>query len=207
MKPVVVLILLIAIVLVLYSVVLGVDLGSKGEGKPKSIDSAGAGWVDAMSGLTAWFAPALELPDALCNGQRVSGLFRLTESAPNCSFAIPRDPEKNTYRHAELRVIATSGAKPPTVYVRAVFDEDDFAKNDRDPDTCILTDPEERLDPYRLELEYDPAGDGPDDWSCWLLQKPSKPASLTVLEDGGTLTLTCVGCDTSERREVTLRLK
>lgn len=209
MKPIVILLLLIAVVLVLYFGALGLGFarnGSGNGGKPTSLDDMGGAWLDALGGVSAWFAPKIELKGLLCNDQPVEKLFRLREAGNNdprdtCTLSIGTSDEE--YRKAELRaLVLTPGTPEPAVYVWAVFDEGRFPQA-KYGDKCAT-----ELEPFRLELRFDPAGDPPDDpWECWLRQKDKKPVALTVLKGGGQLVLQCVGCSAAQRKELVLQMK
>jgi hypothetical protein len=190
-------VILLAIVVVLYLVTVGLGV-SQGEGD-RDVESLSQSWIGALGSLTAWFAPELALDGIKCNGngQPVSQIFRLTEATPACALALPADRDED-YRHAELSVVATGSAPLPDVFIKARFESENR------PETCRSSEPQP---PFWLEVAYTPNGDEPEGDICWLPHDRKKALSITVLEDGGTLTLTCTGCDADARREVVLRMR
>ena len=74
--------------------------------------------------------------------------------------------------------------------------------------TFIATSPIHMERKLRLQIRYVPNDEGDDDtWKCWLLHDRSEPFGITVLADGGSLTLQCVGCAADSQRELLLRVK
>lgn len=192
---------------VLYFVALGTGIAvNKGKdgGKPGDLGAMQDTWISALGPLLSSFAPRLDLTGLECNGKRVAAVFELNEQKPTCTIGIPGNREED-YRKTELRVIGTE----PGVYVRARFDGTRFAISERDKKTCFLDG--EPLPPpgLRLKIEYSPAAD--DDlqrpWECWLAKDPSEPVPLTVMTDGGDLTLTCEGCKAQQQRLLRLKLE
>jgi len=197
--------IVLAIILALYLGATALGMSQSDDPKGGDPDAIASGWVSSLDSLSAWFAPKLDLEPLRCNGQPVASVFKLTEAAETCTLPIARDTDED-YRHAELRLVRIDGGTPPGIYVRAQFDESRFPKKDRDPSSCFLTDPPN--DPFRLQVEYTPRGDPPEDgWECWLRRDPGKSISVTVLAEGGSLRLTCVGCSAQSRRELVLRMR
>jgi hypothetical protein len=195
--------LLLAIVVALYLVTVGVGL-SRGDGEGSDMESLTGGFVGALGGLTAWFAPELTLDGLACEGQPVSQIFRLTEQVDACTLAIPRDTEHD-YRHAELAVVPAGTGPSPAVYIVTPPADDDSPAARPDPASCLPAPPR---DPLWLEVRYAPNDeDTPDGSPCWLRHDPKKTVSITVLEAGGRLTLACMGCDADARRELVLRMR
>lgn len=191
----------------LYFVALGTGIAvnkGKNGGQPGDLGAMQDTWISALGPLLSSFAPRLDLTGLECNGKRVAGVFELREEKPTCTIDIPGDRDED-YRKAELRVIGSKAG----VYVWARFDGTRFKKSERDRKTCFLDG--EPLPPpaLRLKIEYSPAAsdDLEDPWECWLAKEPSKPVPLTVMTDGGDLTLTCEGCDAQQKRLIRLKLQ
>ena len=57
------------------------------------------------------------------------------------------------------------------------------------------------MDSFRLEVNY--VANGADKpkrpWECWLKQEPNDPVSVTVLQKGGNLMLTCRECKSPQK--------
>ena len=224
MKPSTKLILLLVVVTLLFiaALVMGVYMNDKDKGRSPN-DAIKRNWLKALGGLSAVFAPKIDLKSLSCTeyaqpsgqpgqpvvhlrDQSVKGSFELTDAHPTCSIDIPKDG-KHDYRHAELRVAGNA----PTVYVHAKFAGKDFPREKRDRSKCSLDPPDPRdpdtlLDGFRLEVSFT-EGDVKDPWKCWLKQEANEPISVTVLQDGGRLTLTCLGCKSSPQRIVRMEME
>jgi hypothetical protein len=214
-KPSTKLILLLVVVILLFiaALVTGIYMNGKGNGGSPT-DAIKRDWLKALGGLSALFAPKIVLAPLHCtelpkpgqpavglSQQRVDGPFELTEAHPTCAIDIPKDA-KHDYRHAELKVSGTGTLA--TVYVRAQFSADDFPKANRDMKKCFLDG--EPLDAFRLELRY-AAGAADNSWECWLKQDPNEAISVTVLQDGGRLTLTCNGCKSDSQKIIRMKME
>jgi hypothetical protein len=222
MKPATGVVLLLAVVVALYFVALGLGLAFNRGGDGTSVDDVSGGWKKALGALTPLFAPPLDLRAVACNGQPVTGLFKLTEGNAECSLEFTSSDDD--YRKGELEVLRTPATNDLAVLVRAEFNEKYFHREERDKSKCFV-DPaplpgalpgvgeipypdEVTARKLRLQIRYLPNGDSdPDTWKCWLLQDRSEPFGFTVLADGGSLALECVGCAAGAQRELLLRLK
>jgi hypothetical protein len=210
-KPVVRLILLIVVVVLLYigSLVYGVKFGESGD-KP-SADQSSREWLAWLSSATSRFAPPLDGSKLWCNRRRLSDEVTLTQADDSCEIVIEADPDSSRkMRHADLRVLPSPSTAQPTVYIRAKYPERQFPRAERDRTRCFVDPPPLQVDPaplraFRLEVRYTPREEDIDNpWECWLLAEPDKPVSLTVLKQGGKLTLRCVGCEAGVKREIHL---
>lgn len=206
MKPATRLALIIAGAIVLYAVALGVGLTLNGRSEGPGLGEIGDGWQGALGKLGEWFAPRLELgPPIDCNGQPVDRLFTLTAANDACVLRFSGSDDVD-YRKGELALVRTPATAALGMYVRGRFEERYFPRAERDDATCLVDD--DRLQPFRLEIRYEPNdSDGDDTWACWLVHDLAQPFTLTVLKDGGDLSLRCVGCDAGEGREVLLRMR
>ena len=127
-------------------------------------------------------------------------------------------------RKGELDFLRTPATNDLAVFIRAEFKDPPFAEANRDKWKCF-TDPlplpgalpgqveiqypdEVKERKLRLQIRYVPNDEGADDtWKCWLLHDRSEPFGITMLADGGSLTLQCVGCAADSQRELLLRVK
>jgi hypothetical protein len=209
-KPRTKLILLIVVVGLLFvaTLIMGVFTNDAGNG---GLDDLKSSWVKGFGGLSARFAPPIELAKLRCKEtpkqpigsvfeQRVDRPFELTEAHPACEIEIPGDRTRE-YRRAELKVIGTTA----TVYLRAQFQEKYFRINERDKTKCFFD--HEPRDAFRMEMR--PVGGDADDgtWECWLKQKPNEPISLTALREGARFVLTCVGCKSEGQRVIRMKME
>jgi hypothetical protein len=178
---------------VLYFVVVGFGIWRNG-GEQRT-----PAWAEALDGVSSWFAPKLSLARLRCNDQPVASDFRLTEAQTKCVIGISRDGRYD-YRKAKLVVVASQAVQQLGVYTFAKLDKNDLpAGND-----CKA---ENVLPQFRLQIEYTPNDGDKGGSSCYLEAKPNKATTLTVLQDGGTLTLECKGCSAAAAREVVLRME
>jgi hypothetical protein len=216
MKPATGLVLLLVVVIVLYAVSLGMGLALNGDDRGGG-SNVGGGWQDALGSLTASFAPRLELGTIACNGQPVRQPFKLTQSSEQCELVLPRSL-RHDYRKAELEIVAAPQSKELAMFVRAKYSAKQFREQKPDQSMCLQlvlvpTAAAQALpskveeSTFRLEIELVPNEDTDSVWQCWLPRDPAKPFSVTVLEDGAKLSLTCAGCSSDAQREVTLRMK
>jgi hypothetical protein len=187
------LILLLVLIGALFVGVICADIVLKRQRGDKVGTGALTDFADnALLQLTESLAPKLRLTALRCGQQRVNRPFTLDAALSGCELRIRR--KKGT----DVRTAKLYASGPGMdSYVFASFDEKKFAERERDPATCIQD--AAKLEPFRLEVEYEPA-DGPaTDWTCWLKQKRGKPISIVALEDGGRLNLKCAGCDAGSR--------
>jgi hypothetical protein len=219
MKPSTGVVLLITVVVVLYFVALGLGFALNRD-NGTSVDAVGS-WKKALGGLSALFAPPLDLRAVDCNGQPVTGLFKLTEANPKCTLRF--SASEDDYRKGELDFLRTPATNDLAVLVRAEFKEKYFHEEERDQSKCFTDPPpiagqlptgqielpkEVKQLPLRLQIRYTPnEGGDAATWKCWLLLARGEPFGVTVLEDGGNLELECVGCAAGAQRELLLRLK
>jgi hypothetical protein len=217
MKPATGLVLLLVVVIVLYFVALGMGLALNDRDDDRRSSGGGEGWEAALGKVTASFAPRLELGGIVCNGQPVRQPFRLTESSAQCEMAFLRSL-RHDYRKAELEVVTAPQSKELAVFVRAKFSKKQLRQQHIEDSMCLPIvllpgAPVAELPSnvkegtFRLEIEFKADEDSESFWECWLPHEVAEPFSVTVLEDGATLTLTCEGCSADEQREVTLRMK
>jgi hypothetical protein len=185
----------VLVVLCFVALALGFTLNSSGQDRPGT-----PAWANVLGGLSARFAPKLPLARLRCNDQPVASDFRLTETQSLCRIRIPRDGRED-YRKADLMIVQTPAAANLGVYIRAEFDDQYFDEDD--PDERCRGDGQ--LAAFRVEILYEPAEDSGGDWDCWLQQERSEPIALTVLRDGGELTLQCQGCENG--KEVSMRMQ
>jgi hypothetical protein len=184
----------LAVLVLLYVATLVFGLGKSGSSRQTPA------WMDSLGGLTAGLAPKLSLVGLRCNGQAVSRSFELTEAQSDCTIRIPANSDED-YRKTDIDASGT-GAGVLSAYIRAKFDGDAMSRDD-----CS---PEETQPSFRLEVTYVPDGEDPideDDDVCVMAQRAGRPITLTVLEDGGELTLSCEGCSDDAGRVVRLRME
>ncbi|MCH9693176.1 MAG: hypothetical protein K0U72_01595 [Gammaproteobacteria bacterium] len=187
------LILLLVIITLLFIAVLFADVLVKQSQKdPGDPDSLTAMFDGAFSQAVQALAPKLKLTGLRCEQQRVDRVFTLNASRRECAIDIPRKKDTDV-RTAEL----SAKASGLDVYVFAEFDEMDFPERKRDREKCILDGGP--LNPFRLEVKYTPKKAPKSSWHCWLKQERGGAIAIVVLEKGGRLDLTCVGCDSSSR--------
>lgn len=182
--------------------------------EPKNASATQDSWVAGIGRWLEPFGPRVDWRGLSCvsrpgeAGQSATRIFTLTEARPSCSVVIPavRSDDGEEYRKGSLEVV---GAGNAAVYVLASYDEKDFKKKDKDPN-CYF---EEQVPAgFKLKVKYEPeeAAEG-SRWTCWLRKAKNEPVRLVVMEDGGTLTVTCEGCcegcDPQGRRVLRLRLK
>ncbi len=199
-------ILLIIAAVVLYAGALTLGLFTNQTREAPSADQSGRDWLASLGGMTAGFAPRLDLKRLRCNGQPVSRPFMLTQAAESCELSIPGDADED-YRHATLELLPAGGSSRPGVYIRAKYEQGRFPVERRDPASCFL-DGEELPHAFHLEVRLRVEDEDLDDpWECWLQHKAEDPVSLTVMKEGGRITLRCAGCDNDARQEIRARMK
>jgi hypothetical protein len=141
-------------------------------------------------------APPLLLRGLECNGQPVAKMFRLTESASACTLTLSVGTDQE-FRRGEVKTYG-SGV---TIWW-AVEVDGERPKGCKDPEEVL------RTSGLRLILAYEPQGEDSENGdTCWLKQDRDRPASITVAEAGGSLSLSCSGCEEENDKNIRLRLK
>ena len=113
MKPATSVVLLIGVVVALYCVALGLGLVLNRGGGGSSVNDVSGGWKKALGGLSGLFAPPLDLTGLTCNGQPLTGLFKLTEGSPECTLRFP--PSDDDYRKGELDFLRPDAKSQVTI--------------------------------------------------------------------------------------------
>ena len=210
MKPATGVVLLLVAVVLLYAAALALGVAvNRGGGKP----SAGGGddWLAGLGNMTSAFATPLDVSRLQCRvevpgggsgkSQPVAQRFALNEDDAACTIRIPHDSRED-YRHASLEVQDTPAAQQLGVYLRANCDDDEVSFCERGRKTCFR-DGETIPHAFRLEVTFEPL----EDPNCWLQRDRDDQISVTVLEDGGALTLECIGCDADAKRRIDLLMQ
>jgi len=204
----------IIVLAVLYLVALGV--GFQMNRDDFSLADVQKSWFSKVGGWIAGPWPRLDLKQLNCiyqpagtgmvKVQPADRLIALTEAKPSCSISIPPvDPHGPKYRKTSVSVLG-GGA---SLFVFARFDKTYFPEAKRSSDCFYDRDLPKG---FRLMLKYQPTRKQEGDlWSCWLRKQAGEAADFMAMRDGGTLTLTCVGCcarcDAGRPKELRLRLK
>jgi hypothetical protein len=199
-------ILLVVVAVVLYAGALTLGLFTNQTREAPSADQSGRDWLVSLNGMTARFAPHVDLKRLRCNGQPVSRPFRLTHAAQLCELDVPGSADED-YRQTTLELLPGEGGAKPGVYIRAKYEQGRFPVEQRNPASCFL-DGEELPHAFRLEVRLAAEDEDLNDpWECWLQHKAEDSVSLTVMQEGGRITLRCAGCDDDTRREIRARMK
>ena len=215
MKPATATVLLLVVVVLLYVAALALGLVVNGRGGASSAGESDRDWLAGLGALSAPFAPHLDVSRLQCKAaasagvsgksQAVAKAFKLTEDHPTCDIEFPGDKSED-YRRAELELLPGASSQP-AVYVLAAYEQKPYPSAKRDRSKCFLDEPS-IPHAFRLQLRFEIDLDEMDNpWTCWLHQDARDPVSITVLEDGGKVTLECVGCNASARREIGMRMQ
>lgn len=137
------------------------------------------------------FVPSIPLKNIKCNNQNVTSDFSLSGNSNTCRMRL-KPARDDDYGKARINVVA-GDAK---LYFVARLEERKFPKAKRDKSRYLLSQNELRK-PYVLVRWEPKGGDDPrsPNWLAYILT--DSPGDLTTLEEGGNLTLECVGCETS----------